>query len=62
MALSETVVASLREAESNLRNALAYSARMERPAVCSQISKIIAEIENIQSLEGIMDMLESSPK
>lgn len=59
MALSETVVASLKEAESNLRNALAYSARMERPIVCNQISKLIADIDHIQSFDGIMDRVDS---
>jgi len=57
MALSESVESSLKEAESSLRNALAYAARGERPIVCTQIAKLINEIEHIQSFDGIMDML-----
>ena len=57
MALSKSVKESLKEAESSLRNALAFAARGERPIVCTQISKLINEIEHIQSFEGILDML-----
>ena len=41
MALSKTVEDSLKEAESSLRNALAFAARGERPLVCSQIANLI---------------------
>ena len=59
MALSESVEQSLKEAESNLRNALAYAARQERPIVCTQIAEMIKDIESIQSFDGLMDKLES---
>jgi hypothetical protein len=58
MALSKTVEDSLKEAESSLRNALAFAARGERPLVCSQIANLIKEIDQIQSFDGIFDMLE----
>lgn len=58
MALSKTVEESLKEAESSLRNALAYAARQERPVVCNTISEIICRIDSIQSFDGIMDTLE----
>ena len=58
MALSESVESSLREAEASLRNALAFSARGERPLVCTQIANLIKEIESIQSFDGLMDMLD----
>lgn len=58
MALSESVENSLKEAESSLRNALAYAARQERPIVCTQIAKMIHDIEQVQSFDGIMDMLD----
>jgi hypothetical protein len=58
MALSESVESSLKEAESSLRNALAFAARGERPLVCTQIANLIKEIDTIQSFDGIMDMLE----
>ena len=58
MALGEQVKNSLEEAEGSLRNALAYAARQERPIVCTTISKMIQEIDNIQSVDGILDKLE----
>ena len=58
MALGNQVNESLNEASSHLRNALAYAARGERPIVCTQIAKMISEIENIGSFDGIMDKLE----
>ncbi|CAF34069.1 hypothetical protein S-PM2d005 [Synechococcus phage S-PM2] len=58
MALSTSVEESLKEAEANLRNALAYAARQERPIVCSSISKIIMDIDHIQSFDGMLDKME----
>jgi hypothetical protein len=58
MALSQSVEESLKEAEANLRNALAYAARQERPVVCNAISEIICRIDQIQSFDGILDKLE----
>ena len=58
MALSRSVEESLNEAMSDLRNALAYAARQERPIVCSQIAKILHDIESIGSFENIMDTLD----
>ena len=59
MALSKSVSDSLREAEGNLRNALAYAARQERPLVCTSIAKLIQEMESIQTFDDIIDKLES---
>lgn len=59
MSLSPSVLDSLKDAESSLRNALAYAARQERPIVCTQISRIISEIEGIQSFDSILDRMDS---
>ena len=59
MALSKSVEDSLKEANSNLRNALAYAARQERPMVCSEIAKIISDIQSLQDTDIILDKLES---
>ena len=59
MALSESVENSLKEAEASLRNALAFAARGERPLVCTQIAKLIKEIESIQSFDGLLDILDN---
>ncbi len=58
MALSNSVEESLNEASAHLRNALAYAARQERPIVCTQIAKLISDIEGIGSFENIMDTLD----
>ena len=59
MALSKSVEESLKEANSNLRNALAYAARQERPMVCREIAKIICDIQTLQDTDIILDKLES---
>ena len=59
MALSKSVEDSLKEANSNLRNALAYAARQERPMVCREIAKIICDIQTLQDTDSILDKLES---
>ena len=59
MALSESVEASLKEAEASLRNALAYAARQERPMVCSVIANLISRIESVQNTDSILDKLEN---
>ena len=58
MALSESVENSLREAESSLRNALAYAARQEKPFVAKHIACMIAEIDNLIAADSLIDKLE----
>lgn len=58
MALSEQVESSLKEAESNLRNALAFAARNEKPFVSMVISKMINEIDNVIGTDKILSMIE----
>jgi hypothetical protein len=59
MALSQQVEDSLREAEGNLRNALACAARNERPMVCNVISNIISDIDRVITFDGLLDKIES---
>jgi hypothetical protein len=58
MALGSQVEESLKEAEASLRNALAYSARQERPMVSVTISKMIQEIDTLITLDSIFDKFE----
>ena len=58
MALSNSVEESLKEASASLRNALAYAARQERPIVCTQIARMINEVEQIGSFDTILDKFE----
>ena len=58
MALGKQVTENLEEASSYLRNALAFAARSERPIVCTQIAKLINDIDSIDSFDSIIDKLE----
>jgi hypothetical protein len=59
MALGAQVEESLKEAEASLRNALAYSARQERPMVCSVISEMISRIDSLIHTDAMLDKLEN---
>ena len=59
MALSESVESSLQEAEQSLRNALAFAARQERPAVCKDIANILKDLENIRITDSVLDMIDN---
>jgi len=58
MALSKSVEESLKDAEQNLRNALAFAARQERPMVCSVIADLISRIESVMDTDKLLDKLE----
>jgi hypothetical protein len=59
MSLAQQVELSLKEAEGNLRNALAYAARTERPMVVSVIADIINRIDSVISTDQLLDKLEN---
>ncbi len=58
MALSKQVEESLRDAESNLRNALAYAARNEKPYVSKHITDMIMTIDSVINIDTMFDRLE----
>ena len=57
MTLSTPVEDSLREAQSNLRNALAYSARTESPYINKHIAEMLSKIESIIDAEELINQL-----
>lgn len=59
MALSKSVEESLNDAESALRNALAFAARQEKPFVCGAIADMISKIDSVKTMDGIFDKLEN---
>tara|TARA_B100001778_G_C17980317_1_gene358864 strand:- start:196 stop:432 length:237 start_codon:yes stop_codon:yes gene_type:complete len=59
MALSEQVEISLRDAQENLRNALAFAARNEKPFVSKHIADMLANIENLVDAIDIVEKLEN---
>ena len=58
MTLTKTVEESLRDAQEDLRNALAFAARSEKPYVAKHIAKMLANIDNIIDSTKIIEMLE----
>ena len=58
MALSEQVEVSLRDAQEDLRNALAFSARNEKSYVSKHIADILAGIDNIIDSQDIIERME----
>ena len=59
MALSQSVLDSLAEAESHLRNALAFAARNEKAFVGKHIADLIFDITNIIKTEEFIDTMEN---
>ena len=59
MALSETVKASLRDAQENLKDALACSARTEKPFVSKHIADMLAQIDNIIDATEMLEKLQN---
>ena len=59
MALSETVKSSLRDAQEDLKNALACAARTEKPFISKNIADMIAQIENVIDASEMLEKLEN---
>lgn len=59
MALTKQVEESLNEAQGNLRNALHWAAKNERPMVCSAITDLISKIDSVIHADSILDKLEN---
>ena len=58
MAISDQVDYSIKEAQDSLRNALAFAARSERPMVCKAIADTIASLDNVVSVDSLLDNLD----
>ncbi len=58
MALSKQVEESLIEAQEDLRNALSFSARTEKPYISKHIADMLSQIDNIISIVPILDTLD----
>ena len=62
MALSEHTKDHLLEAESHLRAALKSAAMNERPIVIHQLSRLITDIEGIETFDSLQDAVEEHTK
>ena len=59
MALSETVKTSLREAQENLKDALACAARTEKPFVSKHIADMLAQIDNLIDATEMLEKMQN---
>ena len=58
MTLSKSVEESLKEAESHLRNSLAFAARNEKPYISKHIADMILAIDNLISTDAFFDKID----
>jgi len=57
MTLTNSVEYSLRESQESLRNALAFSARNEKPYVSKHIADMLANIDNLIDTADVIEHL-----
>ena len=62
MPLTQQVEYSLREAQEALRNALAFSARNEKPYVSKHIADMLANIDNVIDATELIEEMENRQK
>tara|TARA_E500000081_G_scaffold138973_1_gene154795 strand:- start:677 stop:877 length:201 start_codon:yes stop_codon:yes gene_type:complete len=58
MPLSEQVETSLVEAQENLRNALSFAARTEKPYISKHIADMLSNIDNIIHVVPLLEAVE----
>ena len=58
MPLSEQVETSLRDAQEDLRNALSFAARTEKPYISKHIADMMSTIDNIIDIVPILEKVE----
>ena len=58
MPLSEQVESSLMEAQEDLRNALSFAARTEKPYISKHIADMMSNIDNIIDIVPILEKVE----
>jgi hypothetical protein len=60
MALSQQTTESLKKAETHLRDALAFAARVEKPYVVRELGNILSHIDNIQATDSLFDRMSTA--
>ena len=60
MALSKQVEESLKAAETNLREALAFAARSERPFIVRELGALISHLDTVMSTDTMFDKLDAA--
>ena len=59
MALSQQVEYSLRESQECLRNALAFSARNEKPYISKHIADMLMTIDSLIDMQDMIEKIEN---
>lgn len=62
MALSGQVSEYINEAQTSLREALAFAARSERPFIMQTIADVIGKLDSLLHLDGFLDNMEDMMK
>ena len=62
MALSQQVESSLMEAQEDLRNALSFAARTEKPYISKHIPDMLSNIDNILHVVPLLEQVEEGLK
>ena len=62
MPLSEQVESSLIEAQEDLRNALSFAARTEKPYISKHIADMLSNIDNIIHVVPLLEQVEEGLK
>ena len=60
MALSQQTTESLKKAETHLRDALAFAARVEKPYVVRELGNILSHLDNIQATDSLFDRMNTA--
>ena len=58
MSLSKQVEDSLQAAQEDLRNALAFAARTEKPYISKHIADMLANVDNLIDADEVLTMFE----
>ena len=60
MALSQQTTESLKKAETHLRDALAFAARVEKPYIVRELGSILSHLDNIQATDNLFDRMSTA--
>ena len=60
MALSQQTTESLKKAETHLRDALAFAARVEKPYVVRELGSILSHLDNILATDSLFDRMSTA--
>ncbi|QBP06097.1 hypothetical protein [Synechococcus phage S-B68] len=59
MALPESIMQSMLDAEASVRNALAFAARSEDPLLCATLSQILRDVDSVKQYDEILKKKDS---